>query len=155
MTLSCLDASALVPSYLDGELSEAQAGPLRAHLLDCPGCREHAKHESALKRWFQAAQESRARVPHGFAARVARRAFSGDRGLAAVPPVTSEESRLLPFVLVLSAVAAAALLVLSIALQSGERPAGEGLEADERAPWLVEREDAPRPAEVEPARPVR
>ena len=154
MTLTCLDASALVPSYLDGELSEAQAGPLRAHLLDCPHCREHAKHESALKRWFQP-RETRVRVPQGFAARVARRAFSGDPGLADPTPATPEQGRLLPFVLLLSAAAAAALLVLSIALQSGERPAGEGLEADERAPWLVEPEDAPRQADVVPGRSVR
>ena len=154
MTLSCRDASALVPSYVDGELSEAQAGPLRSHLLDCPDCRDHAKHESALKRWFQA-REPRVRAPQGFAERVARRAFSGDPGLAAVPQAPADEGRLLPFVLLLSAVAAAALLILSIALQSGERPAGEGLEADERAPWLVEPEDAGRPESVEPARPVR
>jgi anti-sigma factor RsiW len=154
MTLSCKDASALVPSYLDGELSEVQASPLRAHLIDCPHCREAAKHETALKRWFQSAREARAQVPEGFAAHVARRAFSGDRGLA-VPAASGSEGRLLPFVLALSAVAAVILLVLSIALQSRERPAGEGLEADERAPWLAEPADAQSAAGPEPVHATR
>jgi hypothetical protein len=87
---------------------------------------------------------------------VARRAFSGARGLAdrgepVRPMVLGEERRLLPFVLVLSAAAAAALLVLSLALQGRERPAGEGLEANERAPWLLQSEDAAPATADEPA----
>ncbi len=148
MTMSCRDAIALVSSYLDGELSEAQAGPLRAHLLDCPDCREEAKHENALKRWFQAAQDPHAEAPPGFAARVARRVFSGDRGLQAPSRASSEAGSLLPFVLALSAAAAVLLFILSIALQGRDRPAGEGLDADERAPWLEEHERAPIPVEI-------
>ena len=50
--MECIEARPLIPSYLDGELSEAQARPLRKHLLDCPECRSGAQGEKNLKRWF-------------------------------------------------------------------------------------------------------
>ena len=75
MSLTCDNARSLIPSYLYGEVSEAQAAPLRAHLLGCPGCREVAKSETALQRWFVAPA---AHTPSaGFAARVAQAAFQG------------------------------------------------------------------------------
>ena len=52
MTMTCNEALPLVWSYLDGELSEAQAAPLRKHLLECNGCRNSAQHGKTLKRWF-------------------------------------------------------------------------------------------------------
>src|SRR5687767_11962997 len=78
MNAVCRDASALIPSYLDGELTEAQAAPLRKHLLSCQACRGSAQSEKNLKRWFVEAETPA--VPKDFAARVARRAFAGDRG---------------------------------------------------------------------------
>ena len=71
----CGDVSALVPGYLDGELSEEQAAPLRRHLLSCPDCRAAAQDLTSLRRWFPAPEP--AGVPAGFAARVARAAFAG------------------------------------------------------------------------------
>ena len=71
--MQCTDASRLISSYLDGELSEAQAAPLRKHLLACQRCRAEAQGEKNLKRWFVTADP--VAVPEGFAARVARRAF--------------------------------------------------------------------------------
>jgi predicted anti-sigma-YlaC factor YlaD len=53
MKISCEAARPLVPGYLDGELTEGQASPLRAHLLDCPACREIAKEGKSFKRWFE------------------------------------------------------------------------------------------------------
>jgi anti-sigma factor RsiW len=136
MNITCDHARPLVPGYLDGELSEAQASPLRAHLLDCPACRESAKQEKSLKRWFE--PEPAPAVPSGFAARVARRAFAGDPGLL-VPESPRVRARpLLPFLLVASAVAAAALLLLALALQRESLPRAGGLEAQEnRPPWLA------------------
>ena len=52
MKLNCENSHSLVPSYLDGQLPEAQAAPLRAHLIECPSCREVAKEGKSLKRWF-------------------------------------------------------------------------------------------------------
>ncbi len=141
MKMSCQNARTLVASYTDGELSEAQAGPLRAHLLDCPSCREAVKREVALKRWFEAARAETVEVPAGFAARVARRAFAGDPGfLTPAQPSPSGAGSLLSFVLALSAVAAAVLLAFSIVIQRRSLPRGEGLDAGEHAPWLVENE---------------
>jgi len=74
-TMECIDARPLVPSYLDGEISEAQAGPLRRHLLACPSCRASAQAGKHMKRWFE--PTAVIPVPRDFAARVARRAFAG------------------------------------------------------------------------------
>ena len=53
MSLDCRNALPLVPLFVDGELSEAQAAPLRQHLMECPGCRAAASEEKALKRWIR------------------------------------------------------------------------------------------------------
>jgi anti-sigma factor RsiW len=140
MKISCDDARPLVPSYLDGELSEAQASPLRTHLLDCPACREVAKEGKSLQRWFEA-EPVPVSVPAGFAARVARRAFAGDPGLLVPEPRAIAPRRpLLPFLLLASAVAAAVLLVLAVAIQRESLPRSNSLDAlPSRPPWL----DAP------------
>ena len=134
MTLPCENASVLVPSYLDGELSEEQASPLRRHLLDCPACREVAKGEQALKRWF--VEPEPVAVPSGFAARVARRAFAGDTGVLPEEPAASElESTpepivsIVPFVQRLTAVAAAILLIFALAIRGERLPEDSGLQA--------------------------
>ena len=78
VTSDCQNARALVPAYLDGEVSETQASLLRQHLIDCQDCRTQAQDQRSLKGWFvplSAAQGGSQEVPSGFAARVARRAF--------------------------------------------------------------------------------
>lgn len=174
MKMSCDAAGPLVGSYLDGELSEAQASPLRAHLLDCPVCREKAKEGRVMARWFAALREedeARAlRVPVGFAARVARRAFAGDPGLVvpaggAVPPIEADvdalpalapRRTLTPFLMAVTAAAAVILFVLALALQKENLPSGDRLQADTRPPWLQETsrpasERVVAPADLEPA----
>ncbi len=141
MKLSCNNARSLVPSYLDGELSEEQSAPLRQHLLGCPGCREAAKDGKSLKRWFTEAARPDVLVPQGFAAHVARRAFAGDTGQGVAPgaPVHGErEEVLMPFVLRLCAVAAGLLFCFSIAIQRSSLPEGSGLDAQYRPPWEKE-----------------
>src|SRR5258705_12108957 len=96
--MECNQAQPLIPSYLDGELSEPQAAPLRRHLLDCQPCRAGAQSEKNVKRWFSAT--AAIAVPKGFAARVARRAFAGDTG----------EPRLEPAVAIVPVTAAASLV---------------------------------------------
>lgn len=163
--MECTNARGLIPSYLDGELSEAQAGPLRKHLLGCQTCRGEAQGEKNLKRWFAA--EPPVAVPRDFAARVARRAFAGDTGeapartavaaVAAVAP-SGGEGRLLTFVLRATAVAAALLFALSIAIGNLDLPSGARLMADtapernlERALEELERLNA---AEAQPSEPA-
>jgi anti-sigma factor RsiW len=137
MMTTCDDARALVPSYLDGELSEAQASPLRAHLLDCRACREVAKEGKALQRWF-AFEPAAVPVPAGFAARVARRALAGDPGLLVPePPAVRTRGTLLPFLLLATAVAAALLLVLAVAIRNESLPRSNRLDAQEGPPWLT------------------
>ena len=138
--MSCENARSLVPSYLDGELSEEQAAPLREHLFACPGCREVAKGEKALKRWFSEAAAASVvpAAPSGFAARVARRAFAGDRGVLTPvrEPRTSGkvEASVLPFLLKACAVAAAILFVLALQIQQRSIPSGSQMQADDRLP---------------------
>ena len=132
MHITCDHATGLVPAYLDGELSEAQAAPLREHLLACHGCREIAKEGKTLKRWFVA--DDAPAVPVGFASRVARRAFAGDLGEVAAPALVEQEpeGKLLPFILRLTAAAAAVLLILAAALQFQSRPTpADELRADD------------------------
>lgn len=150
MKITCDAARLLVPPYLDGELSEAQASPLRAHLLDCPACREGAKAGKALARWF--VPEAPPAVPAGFAARVARRAFAGDPGLLVPePPPVARPRPLLPFLLAASAVAAAVLLGLAIALQRQSLPRESALDARELPPPWLEGELGPESG-AEPGR---
>lgn len=136
MNLTCDTARPLVPSYVDGELSELSASPLRAHLLACPACRESAKEGRNLKRWFAAPPEA-VPVPTGFAARVARRALAGDPGLLVPEPPPIQRSRpILPVLLVATAAAAVLLFVLALAIQRESLPSGDGLRAQEPPPWL-------------------
>src|SRR5262245_39517074 len=148
MKISCDDARSLVPGYLDGELSEAQASPLRSHLLDCPACRESAKQGKTLKRWFEPRQAPVA-VPPGFAARVARRAFAGDPGvLVPEPPAVRAKKPLLPFLLLATAVAAAVLFVLAVAIRRQSLPQTTGLDAQETTPPWVKAPAAEAPREA-------
>jgi anti-sigma factor RsiW len=154
----CANARTLVASYLDGELSEIQAAPLRVHLFACRDCREVAKDEKALKRWFQAAlaEAGSPQAPAGFSARVARRAFAGERG-SDEPAVVSGASGsngsstspssvggprrrdLMPLLLALSAAAAVLLLAAALALEARSLPSGTGLRADTyQPPWVRE-----------------
>ena len=150
MKITCDNARSLVPSYLDGELSEAQAAPLRAHLFDCLACRELAKEGRTLQRWFEAADLGAVLVPAGFSARVARRALAGDPGILAPEelPTLLPRKPLLPFLLASAAVAAAILFVLALAIQRESLPRTNGLEAQEnRPPWL-QAVDAPVQADA-------
>ena len=50
--MNCKECLPLITGYLDGELSELQAAPLRQHLMDCRTCRKSLASEKSLKRWF-------------------------------------------------------------------------------------------------------
>lgn len=156
LKIQCDNASSLVQSYLDGELTEAQAAPLREHLLDCPGCREQAKDGRTLRRWFQDTKtehpgRDESLVPEGFAARVARRAFAGDPGLL-IPE--ARRTNLMPFLLAATAVAATLLLVFSIVLQRQTIPDSEVISADDYQPPWEDRAAEERWAIDEGVRPV-
>ena len=133
---ACNQQRALIPSYLDGELSEAQAAPLRKHLLACQDCRNQAQGEKSLKAWFRT--EGPAEVPEGFAARIARRAFDGDTGEPVAPLPAQNEAPILRFVLAATSVAAAVLLILAITLRSSDLPSSDRLRADSDSPQQLE-----------------
>jgi len=133
----CEQAEALVPGYLDGELSEEQAAPLRRHLLSCPDCRTAAQDLTSLRRWFPAPDP--VEVPEGFAARVARAAFAGvepgQRLVEEPAPAPPAETRagageVLPFLLTVTSVAATALFIFAVMLGNAEQPSGEQLVAE-------------------------
>ena len=153
MNTSCDDVKTLLSSYLDGELSEAQAAPVRSHLMACTTCRDTVQEGKVIRRWFQAGAGEPVPIPSGFAARVARRAFAGDPGLLVPaeaetsPAETAEPKRapLLPFLLTLSAAAAVLLFVLSLLLREQAGPTGGDLRAEDRF-WELE-----QPASVEEA----
>ncbi len=141
--MECNNARHLIPSYLDGELSEAQAGPLRKHLLDCQPCRGTVQGEKNLKRWF--VEPEPVAIPRDFSARVARRAFAGDTGEGYVTaPAASlrlvpNDDATLRFVLRVTAVAAAILIFLSLALSRVHLPGESRLMADDHPEVSLER----------------
>lgn len=147
MNLSCENARTLIPSYLDDEVSEEQAAPLRQHLLECPDCREFAQDESSVKRWFSGAASHESGhpvdsgVPAGFAERVARRAFAGDPGQLTPEPAgreaaaSAESGRILPFVITLTAAAAILLFSLSTAIRFRELPSDQDVGASGQRPY--------------------
>ena len=152
MNVTCEHARTLLPGYLDGELSEAHAGPLRAHLMDCVSCRESVKEGKALQRWFTEAELPSVSLPDGFAARVARRAAAGDPGLSTyeiAPPARGAGATarpLLPFLLTASAVAAAILFLFALAIQNTTLPSGTDARADDVPPWVMVEDFPEEPA---------
>ncbi len=139
--MNCETARPLIPLYIDGELTEPRASGLRPHLLECPACRGVMQGGKALETWFVPMEP--VSVPEGFAARVARRAFAGDRGFtlqsertpdssgraSTLPAAEQPENPILQFVLHAVAVAAVLLITLSIAIRRQEMPDSEGLRA--------------------------
>lgn len=73
--MNCDRSKALVSVYVDGELSEELAGPLRRHLMECAECRASVSEAKAMASWF--VPSAAIDVPEGFAARVTRLATSG------------------------------------------------------------------------------
>ncbi len=140
--MECNNARHLIPSYLDGELTEAQASPLRKHLLDCQPCRGATQGEKNMKRWFVDAEP--VAIPRDFSARVARRAFAGDTGegyVAAAPSWNDATAAdgVLRFVLRMTAIAAAILILLSLALSRINLPSESRLMADDHPEVSLER----------------
>lgn len=149
----CKNALPLIGAYTDGELSEAQAGPLRKHLMSCHTCRNSAQSNKVSRRWFQQPEDARGEdlVPAGFAARVAQLAFAGETGehapeslghleltpssptpVAAGPRSTASPSRSqLGFMIEMTGIAAAVLVALTVAFRMREMPSGEPLRAEE------------------------
>ena len=146
MKMNCEQCQPLVPGYLDGELGESLATPLRRHLLACLACREVAQSQRAQATWFQAGEPPV--VPFGFAARVARLAFEGvgpREGVALIPrpahalrPADGATSSPPQFLVWATAVAATGLFVLSIALGGRSLPSSDALYADTQLADVLE-----------------
>jgi anti-sigma factor RsiW len=151
--MECQAASALIAGYVDGELSEAQASPLRQHLLSCAGCRSLAQDSKTLKGWF--VPTAAVPVPPGFASRVARRAFAGDRGRewARDGDALAGERSIRSLVLGLTAIAASILIAVSLLLGTMQRPQTGNLWADDLSrEAVIERlDELNRVENVEPA----
>ena len=129
--MKCEAVRPLIVGYLDDELSESQAAPVRQHLLDCSGCRNEMQSQTAHKSWFVPTEPIA--VPDGFATRVSRRAFAGDKGLLVPAPrqeIQRGEARILQFVIQMTAVAAAILLILALGMKFNAHPEGSELRAD-------------------------
>jgi anti-sigma factor RsiW len=155
---TCSSFQGLVPGYMDGELSEEQAAPLRRHLLSCPACRTDAQDLGNLAHWFPAPPA--VEIPLGFAARVARAAFAGEtevrrpepERVAPAPVAVSSDTNLRGFVLGLTSIAATILLCLALFMAQEEQPAGPELSAAP-IPEALQELDRLNAAEAAPALP--
>ena len=133
-SMRCDVVLALVPTYVDEEAATSVASSVRQHLMDCPACRGAVQEETSLRQWFVPTDEIE--VPAGFAARVARRAFAGDEGLAPVtltPTAPPEAGRLLSFSMGLVAVAAAAMIAVTLFIGGGPNPGTQDLRATDES----------------------
>lgn len=142
--MQCVQAEEFIPRYVDGELSDAEASPLRQHMIGCQTCRLLAQEAEALKRWFVDPEPSvgPAEAPEGFAARVATLAFAG---AAQVEPLGGprplfeahaeedarvRENQLQTFVLNLTGAAAILVILLAFGLQRRGLPELGTINAD-------------------------
>ena len=132
--ISCEEVQDLVFAFVDGEAAE-RAPAIRRHLIDCASCRAVVQEANALRGWFEPTDE--VPVPAGFADRVAGLAFGGAEartGDVLVPfapagddAARAERGRLVDFAVMLTAVAAAALIVVTLLLATDGRG---GVDAD-------------------------
>lgn len=148
-SMRCDVVLALVPTYVDEEVATSVASSVRQHLMDCQACRGAVQEETSLRQWFVPTEEIE--VPAGFAARVARRAFAGDEGRASVtlapetlapvtlapvtltPTAPPEAGRLLSFSMGLVAVAAAAMIAVTLFIGGGPNPGAQDLRATDES----------------------
>lgn len=69
--MTCREVQSRLSAWQDGELTEAAAGPLRAHLAQCPDCRSEAEAGAALLARLKVLPPPQ--VGHGFASAVLHR----------------------------------------------------------------------------------
>lgn len=134
--IQCDRAEEFIPRYVDGELNDDEASPLRQHLIDCQSCRLRAQEAEALSSWFVDPESivGPAEAPEGFAARVATLAFAGAAQVEphGGPRPLSEahaeedahlrEKNLQTFVLNLTGAAAILVILLAFGLQRRGQP---------------------------------
>lgn len=153
--MHCDDVELVLELWGDGELDGERGEMVRAHLLDCPACREAYRDHRNLLRWIERPEAPA--VPSDFAERVVLAAARRDAA-AGLEPISAPspsgavlrrlpsverplaastgggafalESSVLPFVLACTAAAAALLLILSIAIGAQGRPSGDELRAE-------------------------
>lgn len=147
---TCTKFQSLIPGYMDGELSEEQAAPLRQHLLSCQACRGAAQGQTNISNWFNA--QPAPEIPADFAARVAQAAFSQpvmaevpdhlpELVVQPAPPIEKPvEPSILTFVLTLTSVAAGLLICLALFMAQDEQPSETELSA-EPLPSILEELD--------------
>lgn len=147
--IDCERVLALVPNFVDDEVSGDVAASVRGHLIDCASCRVAVQEATALRQWFEPVAEESAdvEVPAGFAARVTELAFAGAESAeseteesarihtieparerhvprlvtsgAAAAASDDSPERNLTFAMALTAVAAAILMVFTLLIASG------------------------------------
>lgn len=149
--LDCDVVTALVPTYVDGEVAGSVASSVRQHLIACGPCRLAVQDESALRQWFVPTDEIP--VPQGFAARVVSAAMAGRdasandapvpsvrsdarprasrEGFTLVPPapgpalagstVATHDDRTRSFAMVMTAVAAAVIIAVTLVIAAQSR----------------------------------
>lgn len=139
--MHCEDALAQIDSYVDEQLNESQAAPLRRHLIECSSCRLAAQEAEALKSWFvdPEALVGPAEAPEGFAERITELAFGPQvqKGPRSLQPALAGAghgdhavNELSGFVLNLVAAAAVVLLLLAFGIKRSSLPEVEHLNAD-------------------------
>lgn len=135
----CEKFAALLDPYVDGELTGEESARVRAHLADCPSCRDYVDGALAIRAAFPEVEETA--VPEGFAAGV----MAGIRELEAAggKEPHSGAGRHTPWGAVLLPLAACFALVLVLRAVPGGGSAGGSLNAAKSAPMTAADSAAP------------
>ena len=135
--LQCEEVGRWISKSVDSELSVKEVGEMRRHLEGCTACHALAEDSRDMKAWFVPTDP--VPVPAGFAQRVVAEAFAGKKPipslhrLAGGPQVLDEpvaphrEDR---FIFRMTAVAAALLVMLGLALSMQRLNESRDLKAD-------------------------
>ena len=148
--MNCEQAEKMIARSVDGELAVKEVGALRRHLAECEGCAALASEARDLKAWF--VTDTPVEVPSGFAQRVATKAFAqaGEREVRAgfspqvlTPEFSSPQGGVVQgsfgagpkdrFLMGLTALAAALLLALGMALYVQRANQSYELDADDES----------------------
>ena len=112
---NCADVDAIMTTYVDGEVTAAEAQAVRAHLDGCPACRDRAAAEQAVRERLRAAAPALGeRAPAALWARCATAARPGPAGVT--PFWTQPALRWAPL-----GMAATVLLAAGVLFMAGQR----------------------------------
>jgi anti-sigma factor (TIGR02949 family) len=144
MALTCTDIHEVVAPYIDGELADEDRAAFEEHVGACASCRDLAASERAWRSGLRAKLTPPA-APAGLRARIAGALDAADVDEAVAAGATRPGSGWLPATAVIAAAAAIAVFLWQ---PGASTSGGDGAQAAEVVPNLIDNHIRARPLEV-------